>query len=123
MPVDVVWVADAPIRQGRLDLLWERQQRIQPGPLQFVSGQLILAKQGARRLDPSFFAIIGPGAVSVFRMILKLDDDGAQIRGLRQDLERTAATEPTVAYAGPGGDEAGETGQTLCPAHRLKVFI
>src|SRR6185369_14177127 len=94
---DAIERANAPTAERCLDLPGERQQRIEPGAVEFASGQVVGREQTARGFDPTGAAVVGAGAVAALRVIFEGDLRGALIRGLRENLKRTAAAEAFVA--------------------------
>src|SRR5207249_5694935 len=98
---------DAHIRERLLDLRREGQHRVQSRAVPLASRQLVFRDDGERRGDPAGSAIVGPDADAAVWIFGEADVRRALIGRLSRNFDDTAAAEPAIADAGPGGDKAG----------------
>src|SRR5207237_6371421 len=68
-------------------------------------------------------AIVGPDADAAIRIVGEADVRGGLVARLRRYFDPTAAAEPPIADALPGGDEAGDARDVLGTADRLQIFL
>ena len=73
------------------------------------------SQQSARYLDPTGFAVVGPGALSPLRVVLEKDLRGFLVRSFRIDREGAIPAQSLVPDTLPRGDIAGQAIQLADP--------